>query len=217
MALRDNKILRALYYRWKNYESRHSYNHGRGNRVSNSGILLNTRVQFRGNNNVVIVEESAVCLNSTIRITGSDCRVILHGRCYVTDVEIFVEDNGCIVSIGPETFIGRNTHIACTENGRKIIIGGNSMISSSCQIRTGDSHSVVDSDGYRINYAASVHIGEHCWIGEGAKILKGVTIGNDCIVSTGAIVTKSFGGNVLVGGVPAKVLRENINWDKKRL
>lgn len=217
MALRDNRILRALYYRWKNYESRHSYNYGKGNRVSNNGVMVGTRVQFRGNNNELVVDDGAVLQNSTVRITGNDCRVVLHSRCYVTEAEIFVEDNSCVVEIGPRTFVGRHTHLACTEDGQELIIGGNSMISSFCQIRTGDSHSVLDSEGERLNLAATVHIGEHCWVGEGAKILKGVTIGDNCVVSTGAIVTKSFGNNVLLGGVTAKLLRENINWDEKRL
>ena len=217
MALRDNRILRTLYYRWKDYESRHCYNHGKGNRVSNSGVMAGTRVQFKGDNNELVVEDGAVVQNSIIRISGSDCKVVLHSRCFVTEVEIFVEDNGCVVAIGPRTFIGRHTHLACTEDGRGIIVGGNCMISSFCQIRTGDSHSILNSEGKRINKAATVHIGEHCWIGEGAKVLKGVTLGDNCVVSTGAIVTKPFGYNLLLGGVPAKVLRENINWDEKRL
>lgn len=48
-------------------------------------------------------------------------------------------------------------------------------------------------------------------------MLKGVSIGCDSVVSTGAVVTKSFGRNVLVGGVPAKVLKEDIEWSEKRL
>ena len=91
------------------------------------------------------------------------------------------------------------------------------MLSSYVQIRTGDSHSILDMEGSRINLAASVEIGDHCWLGEACKVMKGVTLGRDSVVSTGAIVTKSFGSNVLVGGMPAKVLKTNINWDEKRI
>ena len=217
MSLRDNRFLRSLYYRWKCYEAKHSYNHGKDNRIKNRGVIIGSRIQFNGRGNELVVEDGAVLLNCTVRITGNDCRVILCKRCYVTEAEIFVENNGCVVEIGQHTFIGRQTHIACTEDGSKLIIGGYGMISSYCQIRTGDSHSVLDCAGRRINHAASVDIGEHCWIGEGAKVLKGVTIGDNCVVSTGAIVTKSFGRKVLLGGVPAKILKEEINWDENRL
>ena len=217
MDLKNNRILRTLYYYWKNYETKHSYNYGKGNRIKNNGIRIASRIQFRGNNNVVIIDKGAALLNCTIRITGNDCIVFLNKNCYVTEVEIFVENNNCMVEIGNKTFIGRQTHIACTEDNSQIIIGGEGMISSYCQIRTGDSHSILDLDGNRINSAASVRIGQHCWLGEGCKVLKGVILGDNCIVSTGAIVTKSYGSNVLIGGVPAKIVKENINWNEIRL
>lgn len=217
MDLKNNRILRTLYYYWKNYETKHNYDHGKGNRIKNRGIRIASRIQIRGNNNVVIIDKGAALLNCTIRITGNNCVIFLKNNCYVTEVEIFVENNNCMVEIGNKTFIGRQTHIACTEDNSQIIIGGGGMISSYCQIRSGDSHSILDLDGNRINPAASVRIGEHCWLGEGCKVLKGVTLGDNCIVSTGAIVTKSYGSNVLIGGVPAKIVKENINWNEIRL
>ena len=54
------------------------------------------------------------------------------------------------------------------------------------------------------------------WLGEGCKVLKGVTLKDDTIVSTGSIVTKSFEGNVLIGGVPAKILKEGVSWSHSR-
>ena len=52
-------------------------------------------------------------------------------------------------------------------------------------------------------------IGDYCWIGMNAIILPGVTLGNHTIVAAGSVVTKSFvGGNVVIGGNPAKILKE---------
>ncbi|MBT2538271.1 acyltransferase [Arthrobacter sp. ISL-69] len=62
------------------------------------------------------------------------------------------------------------------------------------------------------NIRNAVRIGDDCWVGAGAKILAGVTIGHGSIIAAGAVVTKSFEPYSVVGGVPAKIirLRENL-------
>ncbi len=50
-----------------------------------------------------------------------------------------------------------------------------------------------------------VHIGDNCWIGAGAIILPGVTIGNGSVVAAGSVVTKDVPDDVMVAGVPAIV------------
>lgn len=56
-------------------------------------------------------------------------------------------------------------------------------------------------------YGSPITIGNHVWIGGGAIINPGVTIGNNVVIGSGAVVTKSFGDNVVLGGVPARVLK----------
>jgi acetyltransferase-like isoleucine patch superfamily enzyme len=51
-------------------------------------------------------------------------------------------------------------------------------------------------------------ISDNVWIGRGAVILPGVTIGRNSVVAAGSIVTKDIPAGVLVGGTPAKVIRE---------
>lgn len=53
-----------------------------------------------------------------------------------------------------------------------------------------------------------VVIGDDVWIGANAVILPGVTIGKHCVVAAGAVVTKDVPDNTIVGGVPAKVIKE---------
>lgn len=52
-----------------------------------------------------------------------------------------------------------------------------------------------------------IKIGENCWIGSKVTILDGVTIGNGCVIAAGAVVTKSFPANSIIGGVPAKIIK----------
>jgi len=53
-----------------------------------------------------------------------------------------------------------------------------------------------------------VHIKKNAWIGAGATILSGVTIGENAVVAAGAVVSKDVPDNTVVGGIPAKVLKE---------
>lgn len=55
---------------------------------------------------------------------------------------------------------------------------------------------------------APVHIGRNVWIGAGAMILPGVTIGENAIIAAGAVVNRDVAANMIVGGVPARELRE---------
>ncbi len=52
-----------------------------------------------------------------------------------------------------------------------------------------------------------IKIGKNCWIGSKVTILDGVEVGNGCIIAAGAVVTKSFPANAVIGGVPAKLLK----------
>ena len=217
MSLKEHSWIRKAVYVWRNIRNRHSYSYGKKNKIINrGGVRVGSRIQIIGNGNRLILEKGCMLLNSRIKISGDDNVITLNGNSYVSGAELWVEDNNCLLSIGERTFIGHHSHLACTENGSELIIGDDGMISSYVQIRTGDSHSILDMEGNHINKAKSVHIGNHCWLGEGAKVMKGVTLEGDDIVSAGAIVTKSYGKNLLIGGVPAKILKENITWDSKR-
>ncbi len=56
-------------------------------------------------------------------------------------------------------------------------------------------------------YGAPVTIGDNVWIGAGAIINPGVTLGDNTVVASGAVVTKTFGANQVLAGVPAKPIR----------
>jgi acetyltransferase-like isoleucine patch superfamily enzyme len=52
-----------------------------------------------------------------------------------------------------------------------------------------------------------IKVGKNCWIGSKVTILDGVEVGDGCIIAAGAVVTKSFPANAVIGGVPAKLLK----------
>ena len=103
-------------------------------------------------------------------------------------------------------YVNYGCNIDCFEH---ISIGKDTYISKQVYIRDSDNHD-IDYDGYR--KSAPIKIGDHCWIGMNATILKGVTIGDGAIVAAGSLVNKDVPENCLVAGVPAKVIKNNIKW-----
>lgn len=67
--------------------------------------------------------------------------------------------------------------------------------------------------GYQYNLP--IHIGEGCWIGAGAVVVPGVTIGDYAVIGAGSVVTKNIPPRVLAAGVPCRVLRELDGRDRK--
>lgn len=106
-------------------------------------------------------------------------------------------------------------HIAVTGHNKKIVIGDDCMIPNNVTIRTGDSHAILQ-DGIKINEESDVIIGKHVWIGNGATILKGVHIADGSVIGSGSIVTADVEANAIYAGNPARKVKSNISWTKKR-
>ena len=70
----------------------------------------------------------------------------------------------------------------------------------------------------RINPAKDIKVGNHCWLGLGCMLMKGTELADSTVVAAGTICTKKYEhGNVVLAGNPAKVIKENIDWDRKLL
>ena len=79
-------------------------------------------------------------------------------------------------------------------------------------IKSDDGHYLIDN-GKTKSKCAQVIIGEHVWLCSNSSLLKGSKIGNDCVVAYGSLITnKCFGNNTLIGGIPAHIIKENIEW-----
>jgi acetyltransferase-like isoleucine patch superfamily enzyme len=112
-----------------------------------------------------------------------------------------------VLELGNNVWIGANSKLVCYKS---IKIGDNSLISWEVEIRDSDMHRLT-SDSFEVS--KPIEIGSRVWIGSRATIQKGVRIGKGSIVANGAIVTKDVPTNCLVGGVPARVIRENVTWE----
>ncbi len=217
LKFKEYRFIRFLVYKFRYFFEKKGYIIGKKNAICNHGIKIASCFCIKGNYNSILIDENVLLINCLIKVNGNNNVIHLKKKSYLEGGTFFIEDNNCSIIIGENTFIGQS-HIAVTENNSSIIIGDDCMLSSNINIRTGDSHSIIDIEKKsRINYAQNISIGNHCWIGEGAKILKGVILDENVIVATGAIVTSGFPNNVLIGGNPAKILKENVTWNKNRI
>ncbi len=191
---------------------------GKGNTISiGRSILVRTRIRVSGNDNEIVVGDGSILHRSTITISGNKNHVRIgeNVTCKIGDFS-FEDDHGTI-EIGDRTTISGHTHLACIE-GRSIRIGKDCLFSSDIIFRVGDSHSILDMDGNRINPSQDITVGDHVWISYNTTLTKGAQVARDSIVGTGAIVTKKFTTpNVIIAGVPADIIKKNINWDQNRL
>jgi acetyltransferase-like isoleucine patch superfamily enzyme len=191
---------------------------GRNNLFHTSGALLGgCTITVLGSNNHIQIGRLAVLRGMTIFVNGSNHRLTIGEGCVLSNATLWLEDSECTLAIGHKTTL-ESGHIAVTEPGSRIEIGADCMLSFGVDIRCGDSHAILDmATGARINPAANIRIGNHVWVGGRAQILKGVTIGDHSIVGASSVVTQPVAEHVIVAGVPARVVREQVTWARERM
>ena len=118
---------------------------------------------------------------------------------------IVLMDNA-VLNLG-SGYINYDLKIRCYH---EISIGENVAFSENLTIWDSDAHEI---SGKVTLKTQPVRIGNHVWIGINVTILKGVTIGDGAIIAAGAVVTKDIPAKCLAAGVPAKVIKENIEWE----
>ncbi|HMN31988.1 MAG TPA: acyltransferase [Chitinophagaceae bacterium] len=89
-------------------------------------------------------------------------------------------------------------------DGSTLEIGDDTIWAWNINIQTSN-HDFIDRNQYTVK---SVKIGKNCWIGGNVTILPGVELGDNVTIGANSVVTKSFPSNVVIAGVPAKVIRE---------
>ena len=155
---------------------------------------------FGGSDGVISNKYSELCLEP-----GS--KMIIKGKVQFAE-GCSIRNNG-IIEIGDKSGMNKNSFISCYH---KITIGSYFTAGWNVNIRDSDGHSMIKSGEIKPLYS-SVYIGDKVWVGACSDILKGVSICSNSVVAYRSLVVKPFKEeHILIGGAPAKVIQNNIDW-----
>lgn len=186
----------------------------RQNSLKIMSILKSSKIHVNGKDNIVKIENGNF-KRIKISIDGYNNSISIDEGVYIRNLEIIVQGNNHIVNIGKRVEIGGVSIVCCGENS-KVDLGDDCLLASNINIKSCDGHAIYQNDNV-INNSKDVVIGNHVWIAQNVNILKGVSIGNDSVVGINSLVTSNlFSSNVILGGIPAKVIKRDINWGKER-
>jgi acetyltransferase-like isoleucine patch superfamily enzyme len=116
--------------------------------------------------------------------------------------------DGGRLQIGHATNVNGLTKILCADS---VTIGSECTLSWDVQVLDNDFHTLT-VNGVTRPMHAPVRIGDRVWIGTGAIVLKGVTIGDGAVVAAGAVVSSDVPPGAIVGGIPAKQIGVAEGW-----
>jgi len=129
------------------------------------------------------------------------------------DCFVFVGENA-ICELGNMAAMASDGKLICTE---KIVLGNYSRSGSQVQIIDTNFHDMIDTKtGEKIKKSIPIFIGNYNWISNRVSIMKGTQTPDFCTIASNSLCTKdytSLGENILIGGVPAKLIRNNISRD----
>lgn len=182
-----NHIEGKVYIKGKTY-----FKFGKNAKIKSQDVLVlcDDSIRYRSRPSLIRIDDDATLINDSSSIY------------YGADIILF---KGSTFKIG-NSFINSNCKIRCHKS---ITIGDDCAISHDFTIMDSNAHSL---NGDR--KTLPVEIKNHVWIGTRVTILSGVTIGEGAVIAAGSVVTKDVPPFSVVGGNPAKVIKENIKWKR---
>ena len=168
-----------------------------------NGVVLRNVRKFSAGKNLIIGDFSFIdSLSYDGVILGDNVTIERMSTIICTGV---LRNKGKGVRIGNDTGLNQGVFIGGqggVDVGHHVIIGPGVKIFSEDHQFSGTEY--IKNQGEK---RAQVIIGDNCWLGSNVTILAGVKLGNKTIVAAGAVVNKSFSGNCIIGGIPAKLIK----------
>jgi len=158
--------------------------------IASSAKIVNCDISIKGNNNTLVIQDEVTIRYTQIEILGDNCSI----------------------EIGKNSIVGHESYLSAKE-GRCLLIKENCMFSRNVKIMTSDGHPIYQ-DGVLINKSKDVLINNNVWLADNVTVLKGVSIGHNCVVGINSTLAHSISAHTIAVGNPAKVVKENVSWEE---
>ncbi len=169
--------------------------------IEKSAQIINSDYFFMGLNSQHFFPSSARCVFTM----GENSRLILNGATNIAKGVIIEVHKNAVLELGRSVAINSNTSIICAE---AIKIGDGAGIGWDVEICDTAFHQI--GEGTKVT--DPIHIGCHVLICSHSVIMKGVKIGDGSVIAAGSMVTKDIPAKCLAGGIPARVIKDSIEW-----
>ncbi len=184
-------------------------------------------IEFYGKNSVVKIHEPIKFTDSILRLGDNNFVEIQNSKhCIISFVLPYKMRENSKLLIGKDFSCMDCRVFMHDEPNINVTIGDDCMFSFGVIIWPSDGHSIIDGNKKALNKGENIIIGNHVWLGMNTTILKGSVIPDNSVVAAKAVFTKGsnplnarilpiFKGGGVFAGMPAKLLKTDINWDRK--
>ena len=165
---------------------------------------------FYGNSFLKIGNGVRVGRNTLINAIGID-GINIGNNSKIGDYSI-LKVSGSLTDLGLSITIGNNvglSEFSYIGGAGGVVIGDNVIAGQYLSIHP-ENHIFTDINTLIRNQSVTrkgILIGNNCWIGAKVTFLDGSRVGNNCVIAAGSVVNKEFGDNLVIGGVPARILK----------
>lgn len=180
-------------------------------------FLKNVKIKIVGEGRLYIGPKTII-KKSVIEVIGDNSVVKIEGGSTNIKNSFFTASKPFGIINIASGFTSEGCSIQAHEE-KTISIGRDCMFSSGIILSTTDYHTIISlQTGLRVNNAKEIKLADHIWIGRNVTILKGSIIANDTIIGTGSIVNGNLStSNAIYAGVPAKIIKHGVNWNRTLL
>lgn len=198
------------------------YEDDNGNTIEYDGPTLteNVTIEFRGKRNRLVVKAPTRINRLMVWFDRDDGLVEIDENSNTSGAYLRLKSRvgeDSKISVGKNVTMTGPCYMTAAE-GTSITVGDDCMIAVANEIRTHDGHPIFElKTGERANKSSCIHVGNHVWLGKEAVLLGGSKVGDGSVIGFRSVVTSEIPNNCVAVGLPAKVIKRDIAWERPNL